>query len=79
MIRRQFTKAHNQGWTQEEFEAAEAFTGDPPYNKIIDLRGEDVKGSFYEPKLQKVVKSDNLYKIESILKNENVISVKSIL
>ena len=68
VIRGQFTKAHTQGWTQEEFEIAEAFTGDPPYYKIRDLRGEDVKGSFYEPELQKVVKSDNIYKVESILK-----------
>ena len=27
-----------------------------------------MKGSFYEPELQQVVKSDNVYKIESILK-----------
>ena len=64
VIRRQFTKAHTQGWTQEELEVAEA------YHKIRDLRGEDVKGSFYEPELQKVVKSDNVYKVESILKKQ---------
>ena len=40
----------------------------PPYYKIRNLRGEDVKGSFYKPELQQVVKSNNVYKIESILK-----------
>ena len=39
MIRRRFEKSYNQGWTEEEFEIAEAFTDDPPYYKIKDLRG----------------------------------------
>ena len=66
VIRRQFTKAQIQGWIQEEFEIAEAFTGDPLYYKIRDLRGEVAEGSFYQPELQKVVKSDDVYKIDSI-------------
>ena len=68
MIRRRFEKSHYQGWTEEEFEVAEAFTDDPPYYKIKDLRGETLEGTFYEHELQKVVKNDNVYKIESILK-----------
>ena len=79
VIRGQFTKDHTQGWTQEEFEIAEAFTGNSPNYKIRDLRGEDVKGSFYEPELQKVVKSDSIIKLSPFLKNEKVINVKSIL
>ena len=52
----------------EEFEIAEAFTNDPPYYKIKYLRGETLEGTFYECELQKVVKNENVYKIESILK-----------
>ena len=66
MIRRRFEKSYYQRWTEEEFEIAEAFTDDPPYYKIKDLRGTILKGTFYEHELQKVVK--NIYKIESILK-----------
>ena len=68
MIRRRFEKSYYQRWTEEEFEIAEAFTDDPPYYKIKDLRGTILKGTFYEHELQKVVKNDNIYKIESILK-----------
>ena len=57
-----------QGWTEEEFEIAEAFTDNPPYYKIKDLRGTVLEGTFYDHELQKVVKNDNVYKIESIFK-----------
>ena len=68
MMRRRFEKSYYQGWTEEEFEIAKAFTDDPPYYKIKDLKGTVLEGTFYEQKVQKVVKIDNIYKIESILK-----------
>ena len=68
MTRRRFEKSYYQGWTEEEFEIAKAFTDNPPYYKIKDLRDTVLEGTFYEHKLQKVVKNDNVYKIESILK-----------
>ena len=68
MKRRQFEKSYYQERTEEEFEIAEAFTDDPTYYKIKDLRGTTVEGTFYENELQKVVKNDNIYKIKSILK-----------
>ena len=42
----------------------------PTIRPIIksSLRGETLEGTFYEYKLQKVVKNENVYKIESILK-----------
>ena len=68
MICRRFEKSYYQGWTEEEFEIAEAFTDDPPYYKIKDLKGTVFEGTFYEQEVQKVVKNVNIYKIESILK-----------
>ena len=68
MMRRRFEKSYYQGWTEEEFEIAEAFTDDPPYYKVKDLKGTVLEGIFYEQEVQKVVKNDNIYKIESILK-----------
>ena len=68
MMRRRFEKSYYQGWTEEEFEIAETFTDDPPYYKVKDLKGTVLEGTFYEQEVQKVVKNNNIYKIESILK-----------
>ena len=68
MTRRRSEKSYYQGWNEEEFEIAETFTDDPPYYKINDLRSTILESSFYESKLQKVVKNNNIYKMESILK-----------
>ena len=68
MMRRRFEKSYYQGWTKEEFEIAEVFTDHPPYYKIKDLKGTVLEGTFYEQEVQKVVKNENIYKIESILK-----------
>ena len=70
MMHRQFEKSYYLGWTEEKFEIAEAFIDDPPYYKIKDLRGTTLEGTFYEHELQKVVKNNNVYKIESILKKQ---------
>ena len=68
MICRRFEKSYNQGRTEEECGIAEAFTDDPTYYKIKDLKGTILEGTFYEKEFQKVVKIDSIYKIESILK-----------
>ena len=36
--------------------------------KLKDYDGEELKGTFYEKELQKVIKPDNVYKVEKILK-----------
>ena len=38
----------------------------PPTYKIADLNGEEIKGSFYEPELQKT--SQELFRIEKVIK-----------
>ena len=68
MMRRRFEKSYYQRWTEEEYEIAEAFTDDPPHYKIKDLKVTVLEGTFCEQEVQKVVKNDNIYKIESILK-----------
>ena len=40
----------------------------PVTYKIIDYDGESVEGSFYDKELQKVEKTDDVYKIEKILR-----------
>ena len=41
---------------------------DPPVYKLKDYDGEELKGTFYEKELQKVMKSDDVYEVEKILK-----------
>ena len=41
---------------------------DPPVYKLKDYDDEELKGTFYEKELQKVIKSDDVYKVEKILK-----------
>lgn len=64
-----FEKGYKQGWTDEIFEIVERVPRDPPVYKVKDLSGETIVGTFYEQELQKVIKTDNTYKIESILKH----------
>ena len=41
---------------------------DPPVYKLKDYDGEELKGTFYDKELQKVVEDDDVYKVEKILK-----------
>ena len=36
--------------------------------KLKDYDGEELKGTFYEEELQKVIKPDDVYEVEKILK-----------
>ena len=50
-------------------ENEERFFGrDPPVYKLKDYDGEELKGTFYDKELQKVVKDDDVYEVEKILK-----------
>ena len=41
---------------------------DPPVYKLTDYDGEELKRTFYDKELQKVVKNDDVYEVEKILK-----------
>ena len=66
--RRAFAKSHLPGWTEELFIVHQAYSGDPPFYKIKDLNNEILDGTFYAEELQKIYKTDGIFKIESILK-----------
>jgi hypothetical protein len=44
----------------------------PPVYLVKDDHGEILEGTFYAEELQKVIKTDDVYKIESILKNRKM-------
>jgi hypothetical protein len=55
-------------FTEEIFTITEQIARQPPVYRIKDWNSEPVVGIFYESELVKVVKSDEIYRIEEILK-----------
>ena len=61
-----FEKGYTTRWTEEIFTITEVKHTLPVTYKIADLNGEEIKGSFYEPDLQKT--SQQLFRIEKVIK-----------
>ena len=61
-----FEKGYTTRWTEENFTIVEVRRTQPPTYKIADLNGEEIKGTFYEPELQKT--SQELFRIEKVIK-----------
>ena len=61
-----FEKGYTTRWTEEIFTIVEVKPTLPVTYKIADLNGEEIKGSFYEPELQKT--SQQLFRIEKVIK-----------
>ncbi len=63
-----FKKGYLPTFTEEIFTITERIARQPPVYRIKDLHSEPVVGIYYETELVKVVKPDEIYKIEKILK-----------
>ena len=61
-----FEKGYTTRWTEEIFTIVEVRRTQPPMYEIADLNGEEIKGTFYEPELQKT--SQELFRIEKVIK-----------
>ena len=59
MQRRPLRKGYMGDWSEEIFEIATRLPTVPVTYKLRDLLGESIKGRFYEPEIQRVVKSDD--------------------
>ena len=69
MQRQPFRKGYIGDWSEEIFEIAARMPTTPVTYELRDLAGELIKGRFYEPEIQKVLKSDNeRFDIDKILK-----------
>jgi hypothetical protein len=44
----------------------------PPVYLVKDDHGEILEGTFYAEEIQKVIKQDDVYKIQSVLKKQNL-------
>ena len=68
--KRTFEKGYLPNWTRELFTISHRVQGAVPYRyKVEDYNREELEGTFYESELQKVIKEDDVYKIEKILDN----------
>ena len=69
MGRRPFRKGYLGDWSEEVFEIASRLPTSPVTYELRDLTGERIKGRFYEPEVQKVLKSDrDRFDVDRILK-----------
>ena len=66
--KRTFKKGYLPNWTEVLSTVVKCIETRPPVYLIKDDRGEILEGTFYAEELQKVVKKDDVYKIEKILK-----------
>jgi transposase InsO family protein len=65
---RAFQKGYLPSWSDEIFTIKSRYPSDPVTYEIADYDGEPVKGKFYEIELQKIIKKDDIYKVERVLK-----------
>ena len=68
-IKRTFDKGYLPNFSKGIFTVSKQVPRDPPVYKLKDCDGEELKGTFYEKELQKVIKSDDVYEVEKIIKN----------
>ena len=67
--REPFRKGYLGDWSEEIFEIKSRLPTAPVTYELRDLAGETIKGRFYEPEVQKVLKTDDEhFKINKILK-----------
>ena len=63
-----FEKGYTTRWKEEIFTIKEIRDTNPITYKIEDLKGEEIKGTFYEPELQKT--EQQIYRIEKVIEKE---------
>ena len=63
-----FEKGYTTRWTEEIFTIREIRETNPITYKLEDLNGEEIKGTFYEPELQKT--EQQIFRIENIIKKK---------
>ena len=70
-MKRKFEKGYLPNFSKEIFTISKQVPHDPPIYKLKDYDGEELKGTFYNKELQKVIKSDDVYEVEKMLKKRS--------
>ena len=68
--RRIFKKGYLPQWTEEIFIISKIQHTNPITFILKDWGGDELEGSFYTEELQKVIKTDDIYRIEKVLKQD---------
>jgi hypothetical protein len=66
--KRTFKKGYLPNWTEELFTVVKCIETRRPVYLVKDDHGEILEGIFYAEEIQKVIKQDDVYKIQSVLK-----------
>ena len=66
--RKLFDKGFTPNWTEEIFVINQILNTKPVTYRVVDLQGETVTGSFYEPELQKT--TQEIFRIEKVICRE---------
>ena len=66
--KRMFEKSYLPNFTEEMFTIYKRFARQVPVYKLKDDAGEIIDGTFYEAELQKVIKKDDVYRVEKALR-----------
>ena len=70
-VKRMFEKSYLPNFTKEMFTISKRFARQVPVYKLKDDAGEVLDGTFYEAELQKVIKEDDVYRVEKFCVSEN--------
>ena len=63
--KRTFKKGYLPNWTEELFTVVKCIETRPPVYLVKDDHGEILEGTFYAEEIQKVIKQDDVYKIQT--------------
>ena len=67
-IKRKFEKGYLPNFSKEIFTVSKKVPRNTAVYKLKDYDGEELKETFYDKELQKVIKHDDMYEVEKILK-----------
>ena len=67
-VKRMFEKSYLPNFTEEMFMIYKRFARQVPVYKLKEGAGEILDGTLYEAELQKVIKEDDVYRVEKVLR-----------
>jgi len=69
-VKRMFEKSYLPSFMEDIFTVYKRMARQVPVYKLKDDAGEIIDGTFYEPKLQKIIKIDDVYLVEILRKRK---------
>ena len=67
-VKHTFKKGYLPNWTKELFTVVKCIETRPPVYLVKDDHGEILEGTFYAEEIQRVIKQNDVYKIQRVLR-----------